>query len=74
MPVFVDEIALQTGTRTNGRASPDWTLIFEDQIWMIELKTEPLAATAPPSCPHYLDLASHHLPGRAIDVTWSSPR
>ena len=49
--------------------APDWTLIFEDRIWMIELKTERGSHRAN-QLPHYLDLASHHYPGRSIDVTY----
>jgi hypothetical protein len=50
-------------------ASPDWTLIFEDRIWIIELKTERGSYRAN-QLPHYLDMAFHHYPGRVIDVTY----
>ena len=50
-------------------ASPDWTLVFEDRVWMIELKTERGSHRAT-QLPHYLDMAAHHYPGRVIDVTY----
>ena len=68
-PVFVDEITMPKRHDDELSASPDWTLIFEDRIWMIELKTERGSHRAN-QLPHYLDLASHHYPGRSIDVTY----
>lgn len=68
-PVFVDEITLPKRHDDELSASPDWTLIFEDRVWMIELKTERSSHRAN-QLPHYLDLAAHHYPGRTIDVTY----
>ncbi|MFW5469506.1 hypothetical protein ACOCJ4_05605 [Knoellia sp. CPCC 206435] len=79
-PIFVDEITMPKRQNDELAASPDWTLLFEDRVWMIELKTERSSHRAN-QLPHYLELASHHYPGRTIDVTYltgplvkSSPR
>jgi hypothetical protein len=68
-PVFVDEITIPKRHDDELSASPDWTLVFSDRVWIIELKTERGSHRAT-QLPHYLDLASHHFPGRAIDVTY----
>ena len=68
-PVFIDEITMPKRHDDELSASPDWTLVFEDRIWMIELKTERGSHRAT-QLPHYLDMAAHHYPGRAIDVTY----
>jgi hypothetical protein len=68
-PVFIDEITMPKRHDDELSASPDWTLIFEDRIWIIELKTERGSYRAN-QLPHYLDMASHHYPGRVIDVTY----
>ena len=68
-PVFIDEITMPKRHDDELSASPDWTLVFEDRIWMIELKTERASHRAT-QLPHYLDMAAHHYPGRAIDVTY----
>ena len=68
-PVFIDEITMPKRHDDELSASPDWTLVFEDRVWMIELKTERGSHRAT-QLPHYLDMAAHHYPGRAIDVTY----
>jgi hypothetical protein len=68
-PVFIDEITMPKRHDDELSASPDWTLVFEDRIWIIELKTERGSHRAT-QLPHYLDMAAHHYPGRAIDVTY----
>lgn len=68
-PVFVDEITMPKRHDDELSASPDWTLVFEDRIWIIELKTERSSHRAN-QLPHYLDLASHRYPGRAIDLVY----
>lgn len=68
-PIFVDEITMPKRHDDELSASPDWTLLFGDRVWMIELKTERGSHRAN-QLPHYLDLASHHYPGRTIDVTY----
>lgn len=67
-PTFIDEITMPKRLDDELSASPDWTLVFDDRVWMIELKTERGSHRAS-QIPHYLDLASHHYPGRALDVT-----
>jgi hypothetical protein len=68
-PTFIDEITMPKRHDDELSASPDWTLVFDDRVWMIELKTERGSHRAS-QIPHYLDLASHHYPGRAVDVTY----
>jgi len=70
-PVFIDEITMPKRHDDELSASPDWTLVFEDRIWIIELKTERSSHRAN-QLPHYFDLASHHYPGRSIDVTYQT--
>jgi hypothetical protein len=60
-PVFIDEITMPKRHDDELSASPDWTLVFEDRVWMIELKTERGSHRAT-QLPHYLDMAAHHYP------------
>ncbi|HET7278118.1 MAG TPA: hypothetical protein VFJ22_08565 [Dermatophilaceae bacterium] len=68
-PVFIDEITMPKRHDDELSASPDWTLLFDDRVWIIELKTEP-GSHRTNQIPHYIDLACHHYPGRAIDITY----
>jgi hypothetical protein len=68
-PVFIDETTMPKRHDDELSASPDWTLVFEDRVWIIELKTE-RGSHRITQLPHYLELAAHHFPGRAVDITY----
>jgi hypothetical protein len=71
-PVFVDEFELPRRHEDEAGAGPDYALLWDDRLWMIELKTE-ATSHRPAQLPAYLELAAHHHPGRRIDLCYLTP-
>lgn len=67
--VFVDEFELPRRHQQERSGWPDWAVLWPGRVWMIELKTE-AGSHRPGQLPHYLDLASHHHPDAAVDLTY----
>lgn len=71
-PVFVDEFDLPRRHDGEAGAAPDYALLWDDRVWMIELKTE-VSSHRPAQLPAYLELAGHHYPGCRIDLSYLTP-
>jgi hypothetical protein len=69
---FVDELELPARHQDESGGWPDYGVVWEDRLWIIELKTE-AASHRPGQLEHYLDLAAHHYPSHHIDVTYLTP-
>ncbi len=69
---FVDEFELLRRHENEKTGGPDWAIVWDDRLWMIELKTE-AASHRPDQLPHYFDLAAHHHPSRHVDVAYLTP-
>jgi hypothetical protein len=67
--VFVDEFELPRRHEAERSGWPDWAVLWPDRVWMVELKTE-AGSHRPDQLPHYFDLAAHHYPRAAIDLTY----
>jgi hypothetical protein len=66
---FVDEFELAARTEEEKGAYPDYALLWEDRVWIVELKTE-RGSHRPAQIPYYFELARHHHPGVPIDFTY----
>jgi hypothetical protein len=71
-PLFVDEFDLPKRHEQEPGAAPDYALLWDDRLWMVELKTEQ-ASHRPTQLPAYFELAAHHCPNVQIDLTYLSP-
>lgn len=69
---FVDEFELPRRYDDERAGWPDQAVISADALLLIELKTEK-ASHRPGQLAHYLDLAAHHHPERAIDLLYITP-
>jgi hypothetical protein len=69
---FVDEFDLPRRNDAEKGSAPDWAVLTEDRVWMIELKTEAASHRAA-QIPGYFELARHYYPKRAIDLTYLTP-
>ena len=67
--VFVDEFELPARTEAEKGGYPDYGVVWDDKVWLIELKTERSSHRAD-QIPYYFELARHHHPGRDIDLTY----
>ena len=67
--VFVDELDLQPRVESEPGGAPDWALISQNRLWLIELKTE-AASHRPHQIPYYFQLGAHHFPEHSVDVTY----
>jgi hypothetical protein len=66
---FVDEFDLGRRPQDLRASAPDWAVITEDRLWVIELKTE-RGSHRPSQVPNYVATALHHHPARKIDLTY----
>jgi len=66
---FVDEFEFRPRTEEEKGAAPDYALLWDDHVWVIELKTE-RGSHRPTQIPYYFELARHHHPGASIDLTY----
>ncbi|WP_396454492.1 hypothetical protein, partial [Actinomadura sp.] len=71
-PTFVDEFELAKRNDEEAGAAPDHALMWEDRLWMIELKTE-ASSHRPAQIPTYLRLARHHYPSCRVHLTYLTP-
>lgn len=70
--VFVDELELPRRHDREKGGAPDYGVLWDDRVWMIELKTEAASHRAT-QIPGYLDLTRHHHPDASIDLTYLTP-
>ncbi|HVV76397.1 MAG TPA: hypothetical protein VHC43_10205 [Mycobacteriales bacterium] len=71
-PVFVDEFELPARHADELAGWPDYAVLWEDRLWIIELKTE-VGSHRAGQIEHYLDLAAHHHPACHVDLTYLTP-
>lgn len=71
-PVFVDEFELPPRHEAEKGGAPDYGVLWDDRVWMIELKTE-TASHRSGQVPGYFELAHHHYPQARIDLTYVTP-
>jgi hypothetical protein len=71
-PLFVDEFELRPRHDDEQGGAPDYALLWDDRLWMIELKTES-ASHRRGQLSGYYTLAGHHYPGTAVDLTYLTP-
>ena len=71
-PTFIDEFELAPRTDDEKGGAPDYAVVWGDRLWLIELKTEK-GSHRPTQIPGYFELAHHHHPGAAIDLTYVTP-
>jgi hypothetical protein len=67
--VFVDELDLAPRSGAEPGGAPDWAVISQTRLWLIELKTE-AASHRPHQIPYYFQLGAHHFPEHSVDVTY----
>jgi hypothetical protein len=70
--VFVDEYELAKRHDDEAGGAPDSAVLWPERVWIIELKTE-RASHRPAQIPGYFDLAHHHHPACAVDITYLTP-
>lgn len=71
---FIDEFELPARVEEEKGGYPDYALLWDNRLWIIELKTERQSHRAD-QIPYYFELAHHHHPSCAIDLTYlTGPR
>lgn len=71
-PLFVDEFEMLPERDDERGGAPDYALLWEDRIWIIELKSERGSHRAD-QIPSYFRLAHHHFPAAAVDLLYLTP-
>lgn len=71
--VFVDELDLPRRHEDEKGGAPDLAVLWDDRLWLIELKTEP-GSHRRNQLPSYFELGAHHFPGARLDITYLTPR
>jgi hypothetical protein len=66
---LIDEFELAARTDQEKGAYPDYGVVWDERVWVIELKTE-RGSHRPTQIPYYFELARHHHPEAAIDFTY----
>ncbi len=69
---FVDEFLLPARRDADPSGYPDWAVLWENRLWVIELKTD-WGSQRPDQLPMYFDLAHHNHPNLLIDITYLAP-
>ncbi|MGW0631788.1 hypothetical protein [Streptomyces sp. NPDC002758] len=70
--LLVDEFELP-GRHAEERAGwPDFAVLWEDRVLLVELKAE-IASHTPGQCERYLALGRHHHPRRRVDLVYLTP-
>jgi len=67
--VFIDEYLLPKIEEEAANGWPDWAVLSEDRVWVIELKTEAGSHRAD-QLPYYLRLAAAAYPTCSLDLTY----
>lgn len=70
--VFVDEFEPAPRHDAEAGGAPDYAVIWDDRLWLIELKTE-RASHRRGQIPGYFELAHHHFAAAAIDLLYVTP-
>ncbi len=70
--VFVDELDLPPRPEDDRGGAPDYALIWDHRVWMIELKSE-RGSHRVDQLPSYLRLGAHHYPAASVDITYITP-
>lgn len=70
--LFVDEFELPPRHDAERGGAPDYAVLWDDRVWLIELKTEK-ASHRHDQIPLYFDLAHYHYPSAAVDVLYVTP-
>lgn len=70
--LFVDEFELKPRTDDEKGGAPDYAVLWDDGVWMVELKTE-VASHQPTQIPGYFELARHHHRNAQLDLTYLTP-
>lgn len=71
-PAFVDEFELPPRHDAEKGGAPDYAVVWNDRLWLIELKTEK-ASHRHQQIPQYFELGHHHYPDAAVDLTYITP-
>lgn len=71
-PVFVDEFELRPRHEDEQGGAPDYAVLWDERLWMIELKTE-TSSHRRGQISGYYTLAAHHHPGIAVNLTYLTP-
>jgi hypothetical protein len=71
-PMFVDEFDLPRRHELEVGSNPDYALLWDDRLWMVELKTERASHRAR-QLPGYFEFAAHYYPSCGIDLTYLTP-
>lgn len=67
--VFVDELELPPRHALERGGAPDYGLLWDGRVWLVELKTEP-GSHRRDQLPSYFRLAAHHYPDADVDITY----
>jgi hypothetical protein len=67
--VFIDEYLLPKLEEESANGWPDWAVLSDDRVWVIELKTEAGSHRAD-QLPYYLRLAAAAHPDCSLDLTY----
>lgn len=70
--VFVDEFELPPRHEGERGGAPDWTVLWPDLAWLIELKTE-RSSHRRDQIPLYFELCRHHHPKSRVWITYLTP-
>lgn len=70
--LFIDEMELPSLDGVEPGCAPDYGVLTQTRLWIIELKTE-AASHRPDQVPSYFAYGRHHHPGLAVDLTYISP-
>ncbi len=70
--VFVDEFELPPRHDAERGGAPDYAVLWDDRLWLIELKTEKASHRAG-QIASYFELAHHHYPDAMVDVLDVTP-
>jgi hypothetical protein len=70
--VFVDEFELPPRNDAERGGAPDYAVLWDDRLWLIELKTEKVSHR-PDQIPTYFDLAHHHYADAAVELLYVTP-
>ena len=71
-PLFVDEFDLRRRNEDEQGGAPDYAVLWDERLWMIELKTESSSHRRGQLAGYYT-LAAHHHPRLAVDLTYLTP-
>jgi hypothetical protein len=71
-PYFIDEFDMPRRHDAERGCAPDYAVVSDDRLWLIELKTEKASHRAS-QIPSYFGFAHHYYPNRTVDITYLTP-